>query len=172
MVLYVLCPDAGLAVGGLLGREDGPHGGQDAFSAGGHGADDPIFHGINTDGIVIHADRRALGRFFVEGCDDGFYFGYFRIQQILDEIGLVDAQVGCGSHGRSFFVEKPVTGSLVDAPAFRSSVAEGGPEGDHTADDAFADQLPGPLVGFGEALVLVDHQYPAGPDIPGYAGSV
>ena len=95
-------------------------------------------------------------------------FGENLAQQVLDEVSLVDAQVGHGAHGGLTLVEEPGVLARIHAPGLGAAVAEGGAEGENVPQHPVRHQLAGLLVGLCQALVLADHEEPAA--LPGGGG--
>ena len=136
--------------GVVLSRVVGP--------GGGHRTDDAVCHLIDADGVVVHADQVPVRAALVQRGELGGGPDHFLAQQELDQVGLVDAEVGHGAHGSLLFVKEPGVLARGDAPGLGSPVAEGGAEGDDVADGALFQQLTGHDVRLRKALVLPDHE--------------
>ena len=136
--------------GVILGRVVGP--------GGGHGADHAACHLIDADGVVVHADQVPVRAALIQRGELGGGAHHVLPQQELNQVGLVDAQVGHGAHGGLGLVEEPGVLPRGDAPGLGPAVAEGGAEGDDLADLSLGDHLLGQLVSLGQPLVLADHQ--------------
>ena len=76
----------------------------------------------------------------------------------MDQIGLMDAQIGHGTHCRPGLVKEPGIEAGVHRPGLGTAVTKGGTEGHNITDEAVHDQLSGHAVGLGQTLVMADHQ--------------
>ena len=76
--------------------------------------------------------------------------------EVLQQVQLVDTQIGQRAHGRLVFVEEP--GVSVGGPSLGAGVADGGAEGNDIADDAVLQQLLGPAVHGVKAHIVAHHE--------------
>ena len=125
--------------------------------AGGQGAHCAAAHAQDAQGVVVHGDGRAGGSVLVQSHDLGSGLDDLLTSKVLQQVHLVDAQVGQSAHGGLLLVEEPGAPGL-HGPVLRAGVAHGGPEGDDVADDARVQQLLGLPVHRVEAHVVADHQ--------------
>jgi hypothetical protein len=85
------------------------------------------------------------------------HFGHLIAEQIADQVRLVHAEVAHGAHDRLRLVEEPAV-PAVDAPRFRSRMAEGRAERQHPAEHAGIENFLRLHVRRHQALVVGDHE--------------
>ena len=123
-------------------------------------ADGAAFGAVEAEGVVVHGNAAAVGQGFVNGADHGGHAHDALAQQEVQQVGLVDAEVGQRAKDSALLIVEP---AVVGAgPALGAGMTEHGVEAEHAAHLAGGNHAAGFHVGAVEALVVAQHQALAG----------
>ena len=99
-----------------------------------HGADGPAAHGVNANGVVVHAHQISLRIALIERRHASSRGHDGLAKQPLDEVGLVNAQICHGTHRGALGIKEPAARSRIDTPRLGPAVTKRRAEGQDIAD--------------------------------------